>query len=188
MALWGITTADESKPKYLTQEEKNRTIAKQDGWNLRTTIGARIQDEILVATTPGTAGARFLTTALAEATISAVHFGATTYAQADATAEVVVVYNELVDVTVGATLVLSGSVTGVGAITATAAAQTAVNQVKFVFTVPSQTETLSIPAGSITGTIVDTGTAVVSDKTFVSGDVIDAGGAGTGGTATIAVA
>lgn len=184
MALWGISTADESKPKYLTQEEKNRTIAKVDGWNLRTTIGSRIQDEILVATTPGT----LLTTALAEATISAVHFAATTYAQTDA-AKVVVVYNELVNVTGGETLVVTGTVTG--AITATAAAQSGVNRVEFDFTVPSATETLSIGAQSITlntGAIVDAVGGAASDLTIGAGDIIDAGGAGTGGTATIDVA
>lgn len=188
MALWGTTTADESKPKYLTQEEKNRTIAKQDGWNLRTTIGARIQDEILVATTPGANGANFLTTTLAEATITAVHFAASTYAQTDA-AKVVVVYNELVNVTGAETLVVTGSVTG--AITATAAAQAGVNQVEFDFTVPSATETLSIGAQTIAlnaGAIVDAVGGAASDIIFVGGDVIDAGGAGTGGTATIDVA
>lgn len=188
MALWGITTADESKPKYLTQEEKNRTIAKQDGWNLRTTIGARIQDEILVATTPGANGVNFLSTALAEATISAVHFAASTYEQTDA-AKVVVVYNELVNVTGGETLVVTGSVTG--AITATAAAQTGVNQVEFDFTVPSATETLSIGAQTITlnaGAVVDAAGGAASDIIIGAGDIIDAGGAGTGGTATIAVA
>ena len=188
MALWGIDTTDESKPKWLTQEEKNRTFAKEDGWNLRTIIGSRIQDEILVAKTPGTSGVSVLTTTLAEATISAVHFAASSYEQTDA-AKVIVVYNELVNVTGGETLDVTGSVTG--AITATAAAQTGVNRVEFDFTVPAATETLSIAAQTIAlnaGAIVDAVGGTASDVIFAAGDIIDAGGAGTGGTATIDVA
>lgn len=184
MALWGISTTDESKPKYLTQEEKNRTFAKENGWTLRTNVGARVQEEILVATTPGT----LLTTALAEATISAVHFEAATYAQG-AAAKVIVVYNELVDVVGAETLAVTGTVTG--AVTATAAAQTGVNRVEFDFTVPSATETLSIGAQTIsvnTGGITDAVGGAVSDLIIGAGDVIDAGGLGTGGTATIDVA
>lgn len=181
MALWGITTSDESKPKYLTQEDKNNTIAKAEGWVLKKTVGSRNLEEVLVAVGSNTN----LNVALAEATIDAVFFTASSYDQGDS-ASVTVVYNENVDVTVGATLVVTGSVTG--SITATAAAQTGVNKAVFAFTVPSQTESLSIGAQTISGTIVDSVGGAASDKTIGAGDIIDAGGAGTGGTATIAVA
>jgi len=181
MALWGITDGAESKPKYLKQEDKNNTIAKAEGWVLKKAVGSRNLEEVLVAVGSNTN----LTTTLAEATIDAVYFTASSYAQGDS-ASVTVVYNELVNVTNGATLAVTGSVTG--SITATAAAQTGVNQAVFSFTVPSQTESLSIGAQTISGTIVDSTGGATSDKTIAAGDVIDAGGAGTGGTATIAVA
>ena len=72
--------------------------------------------------------------------------------------------------------------------TATAAAQTGVNKVEFAFTVPSRTHTLSLSAQTISGTIVDAAGGAASDKAFAAGDVIDAGGAGDGGTETISVA
>ena len=125
-----------------------------------------------------------LGTTLGTATISAVHFDATTYAQGD-TGKVVVVYNENVNVTNGATLTVGA--TGGSDATATAPAQTGVNKVEFTFTVPSRTHTLSIGAQTISGTIVDA-TGGADDKGIVAGDVIDAGGAGDGGTETISVA
>ena len=67
-------------------------------------------------------------------------------------------------------------------------AQTGVNKVEFTFTVPSRTHTLSIGAQTISGTIVDATGGAFSDKGIVAGDVIDAGGAGDGGTETISVA
>lgn len=179
MALWGLT--EKGQPNWLSQEDKNNTVAKPHGWELQKTVGSRTLTETLVAV----GSATNLSTALANATINSVHFKASTYAQGD-TGSVVVVYNELVNVTNGATLVVTGSTTG--AVTATAAAHTSDNTVEFAFTVPNQTESLSIGAQTISGTIVDSDGGAASDKVFVGGDVIDAGGAGTGGTATIAVA
>ena len=181
MALWGISTSDESKPKYLNQKDKNNTIAKPEGWVLKKSVGSRNLEEVLVAVGSNTN----LGTALGAATISAVHFTASSYDQGDS-ASVTVVYNENVDVTNGATLSVTGSVTG--AITATAAAQSGVNKAVFSFTVPSQTESLSIGAQTISGTIVDSTGGAASDKGIAAGDVIDAGGAGDGGTETISVA
>ena len=102
------------------------------------------------------------------------------------TGKVVVVYNENVNVTNGATLTVTA--TGGSNPTATAAAQTGVNKAEFTFTVPSRTHTLSIGAQTISGTIVDATGGAASDKGIVAGDVIDAGGAGDGGTETISVA
>ena len=181
MALWGISTSDESKPKYLNQEDKNNCIAKPEGWVLKKTVGSRNLEEVLVAVGSNTD----LGTTLGAATISAVHFDATTYAQGD-TGKVVVVYNEQVDVTNGATLVVGA--TGGSDATATAAAHDGKNKIEFSFTVPSRTCTLSIGAQSISGTIVDDVGGATADKAIAAGDVIDAGGAGTGGTATISVA
>ena len=183
MALWGISTSDESKPKYLSQEDKNNCIGKAEGWVLKKTVGSRNLEEVLVAVGSNTN----LSSALGAATIDAVFFEASSYAQGDS-AKVIVVYNENVDVTGSPTLVVTGSVTG--SVTATAANQSNLNKVEFAFTVPSQTETLSIGAqtiGSGSGIVDDVGGAA-ADLTIAAGNVIDAGGAGTGGTATIAVA
>ena len=86
----------------------------------------------------------------------------------------------------GATLEVAA--TGGSNPTATAAAHDAKNKIEFTFTVPSRTCTLSIAAQSISGTIVDDVGGATADKAIAAGDVIDAGGAGTGGTATISVA
>jgi hypothetical protein len=181
MALWGITDGAESKPKYLTQEDKNNTVAKPHGWELQKAVGARTQTETLVAVGSKTV----LSTALAEATIASVYFVADSYARS-AAGGVIVSYNEQVNVTNGATLVVTAS--NSGATTATAAAHTSDNTVLFAFTVPNAANTLTIGAQTVSGTIVDSAGGATSDKVIAAGDIIDAGGAGTGGTATIAVA
>ena len=90
----------------------------------------------------------------------------------------------VIDVTNGATLTVTAS--GTSNPTATAAAQTGTNRVEFTFTVPNAATTLSIGAQTISGTIKDAGTNTASDKAFVAGDVIGAGGSGS--TKTVAVA
>ena len=185
MALWGIKDGAESKPKYLTQADKNNTVAKPEGWVLKTTRGARKLEEVLVAMSSQTN----LSTALAEATITGVWFNESTLAQG-ATGTVVVNWNENVDITVNSTLVVGA--TGGADVTATAAAQTGVNNGLFTFTVPGRTCTLSIAGqtlqkvGGGDAIVKDTGTAVVSDKAFVTGDLLGSGG--TGAYAVIAVA
>jgi len=172
MALWGVTDSDESRPKYLKQEDKNNCVAKPEGWVLKKSVGSRNLEEVLVAV----GSATNLATALGNADITGVYFEAASYEQGDS-ANVIVVYNENVDVTNGATLVVTGSVTG--SITATAAAHDGKNKVSFAFTVPSQAEDLSIGAQTISGTIVDDGTSTASDKVFVVGDRLGATGTGT---------
>mgnify|MGYP001161218425 FL=1 len=183
MALWGNSSSDESKPKWTSDGNKNadkqNVFATAQGWVLRHYKNAaktEHYDEILCAM-------KGLPTALAEATITSVHFEEASYARA-ATGTVIVVYNELVDVTNGATLTVTAS--GQSNPTATAAAQTGTNRVEFTFTVPNAATNLSIAAQTISGTIKDAGTNTASDKVFVAGDVIGAGGSGT--TKTIAVA
>ena len=183
MALWGNSSSDESKPKWTSDGNKNadkqNVFATAQGWVLRHYKNAaktEHYDEIRCAM-------KGLPTALAEATITSVHFEEASYARA-ATGTVIVVYNELVDVTNGATLTVTAS--GQSNPTATAAAQTGTNRVEFTFTVPNAATNLSIAAQTISGTIKDAGTNTASDKVFVAGDVIGAGGSGT--TKTIAVA
>ena len=183
MALWGNSSSDESKPKWTTDgnktADKQNVFATEQGWVMRHYTNADKSthyDEILCALSG-------LPTALSDATITSVHFDKKTYARA-ATGSVIVVYNELVDVTNGATLTVTAS--GTSDPTATAAAQTGTNRVVFTFTVPSATTTLSIGAQTISGTIKDAGTNVASDKVFAAGDVIGAGGSGSTKTITVA--
>jgi hypothetical protein len=156
----------------------NTAFADERGWVIKHANG---YEEVVVCI--GGLGGAGATDKLGNATIAGVYFKAASYAQ-NATGTVVVNYNEKVTVTSGATLVVTGSVSG--PITATAAGQTGVQRAEFGFVVPSGTQTLSIAAQTISGTIVDLGTATASDKVFVSGDVQGAGGKGT--TKTIAVA
>ena len=199
MPLWGKTTTDESKPKWLDNVNKNGLaedcFATEAGWVLRHYKGTDKNtavangdywDEILVAI-GGLAGGSSATAGIGAATITGVFFEQESLAQG-ATGTVVVVYNELVDVAVSnPTLVVTGSVTG--AVTATYARGTGLNRLEFDFTVPSQTETLSIGAGSITlagsSTIKDKG-AQNADLTIAAGDVRGAGGSGTDKTLSIA--
>ena len=199
MPLWGKTTTDESKPKWLDNVNKNGLaedcFATEAGWVLRhykgTDKNAAVAagdywDEILVAI-GGLAGGASTTAGLGAATITGAFFEQESLAQG-ATGTVVVVYNELVDVAVSnPTLVVTGSTTG--AVTATYARGTGLNRLEFDFTVPSATETLSIGAQSITlagsSTIKDKG-AQNADVTIAAGDVRGAGGSGTDKTLSIA--
>lgn len=178
MPLWGKSTSDESRPKWLRENDDpannlNTAFADERGWVIRHANGY----EEVIACVGG------LGTLLGNATIAGVYFKAASYAQG-ATGTVVVNYNEKVTVTSGATLAVTGSVSG--AITATAAGQTGVQQAEFTFTVPSGAQTLSIGAQTISGTIVDVGTATASDKAFLVTDVQGVTGRGT--VKTIAVA
>ena len=199
MPLWGKTTTDESKPKWLDNVNKNSKaedcFATESGWVLRHYKGSDKNtavangdywDELLVAI-GGLAGGASTTAGLGAATITGVFFEQESLSQGD-TGTVVVVYNELVDVAVSnPTLVVTGSTTG--AVTATYARGTGLNRLEFDFTVPSQTETLSIGAGSITlagsSTIKDKG-AQNADLTIAAGDVRGAGGSGSDKTLSIA--
>ena len=195
MPLWGKTTSDESKPKYLDNVNKNGLaedcFATEEGWVLRHYKGsdkntARYWDEVLVSI-GGLAGAGSTTEGLGAATITGVFFEQESLAQG-ATGTVVVVFNELVTVANSPTVVVTGSSTG--AVTATYARGTGFNRLEFDFTVPSATETLSIAAQTIgtagSATIKDSGQTVDADLTIATGDVRGAGGSGTDKTLSIA--
>ena len=195
MPLWGKTTSDESKPKYLDNVNKNGLaedcFATDEGWVLRHYKGsdkntARYWDEVLVSI-GGLAGAGSTTEGLGAATITGVFFEQESLAQG-ATGTVVVVFNELVTVANSPTVVVTGSSTG--AVTATYARGTGLNRLEFDFTVPSATETLSIAAQTIgtagSATIKDSGQTVDADLTIATGDVRGAGGSGTDKTLSIA--
>ena len=199
MPLWGKTTSDESKPKYLDNVNKNSKaedcFATESGWVLRHYKGTDKNtavangdywDELLVAI-GGLAGAGSTTEGLGAATITGVFFEHESLSQGD-TGTVVVVFNELVTVANSPTVVVTGSSTG--AVTATYARGTGLNRLEFDFTVPSATETLSIAAQTIgtagSATIKDSGQTVDADLTIAAGDVRGAGGSGSDLTISVA--
>ena len=188
MPLYGVTDADESKPKWAVRGsgvDPQNIFATADGWVLRHYKNAAktaYWDEILVAV-DGLVGAGGRgTNTLGAADITAVFFEETGYA-GGATGTVVVIYNEQVNVTNGATLVVRNT-TDSANITATAAAQTGVNRVEFTFTAAASGKAHAIQAQTISGTIVDSTGGATSDKAFVAGDVVGAGGSGSTATFT----
>ena len=188
MALWGVTAADEAKPKWAVRGsdvDPQNIFATSQGWVLRHYKNAAktaYWDEVLVAV-DGLVGAGGRgTNTLGEADITAVFFEETGYA-GGATGSVVVIYNEQVNVTNGATLIVRNT-TDSANITATAAAQTGVNRVEFTFTAAATGKAHAIQAQTISGTIVDSTGGATSDKAFVAGDVIGAGGSGSTKTFT----
>ena len=188
MPLYGITDADESKPKWAVRGsavDQQNIFATAEGWVLRHYKNAaktEYWDEVLVAV-DGLVGAGGRgTDTLGNAVITAVFFEETGY-EGGATGTVVVIYNEQVNVTNGATLVVRNT-TDSANITATAAAQTGVNRVEFTFTAAATGKAHAIQAQTISGTIVDSTGGATSDKAFVAGDVVGAGGSGSTKTFT----
>ena len=93
MALWGVSDADESKPKYLSDADKKNTIAKPEGWVLKKTVGSRNLEEILVAT-----GAD-LAVGIGQADITEIDWVTTAFDKSDGgTLSVKVFFNENVTV------------------------------------------------------------------------------------------
>lgn len=183
MPLWGKSTSDESRPKWLRKGSRpandyNRVFADARGWVIRHSSG---YEEVIVSI--GGLGGAGATDLLGNATIVGTYFFNSSLAR-NAVGTINVSYNELVTVTSGATITVSGSTTG--AITATAAGQTGVQLVNFTFTVPNTAQVLSINGQTISGTIVDKATATASDKVFTSNEVQGATGKGTIKTITVA--
>lgn len=191
MPLWGKTTADESKPKYLKRGSKvaepDNCFATNQGWvyrHYKNAAKTEYYDEVLVAI-GGLAGAQGevapQTTNIGEATITAVFFEESAYAGA-ATGSIVVVYNEKVTVSTAGGAPTITVTAGAGTATATYARGSSTNRLEFDFTVAATGTTHSIAAQSIAlngGTIYDAGTTNAADVTIVAGDVTGAGGTGT---------
>lgn len=198
MPLWGTSTADESKPKFLSRSNPvgklEDCFATNRGWTLRhytNTAKTTYYDELLVAV--GNLAGTQTVTGLSEATITAVYFESASPSVAGTDSAVIVVWNELVNITANATLPITGSTTGSITCTASSAANprglTGVNFARFQFDNSTLTagETLSIAdATTITGTIVDAAdTARASDKVTAAGQKIGATGSGTYADVTV---
>lgn len=189
MPLWGANTNDESKPKFLTDEEKSRCFATTKGWEITRADGT---DEVLVAIRNLSGGAA-TDTKLGAATISQVYFGATSYSTG-ATGTVRVVWNEKVTRTTTGNLVIKStaadgtSVTNVYATSLGAVGN--VNYIDFTFTAPAATgATLTITSQTISMGINDFGqTGVTSDLTIALVDVANAAARKSGSTSVTTTA
>lgn len=164
MPLWGITTASETRPKWLKAgvpgRDTYRCYAANNGWVYDHPYGVQ---EVLVQVSG-------LATTFANANITAIFFANTTLAQGG-TGTVTVVYNEQVQVTGSPTIRVNGSTTNA---TATYSSGTGTNRLAFTFTVPAQTQTLSLQGQSVTlagGTINDTSGNVASSLAFTNTEV-----------------
>ena len=183
MALWGATDADESKPKWLTTEQKKEVLATTAGWVVEAgsamtgNDNTSAQPEVLVA-------AGGLTTSLGAATIDSVEW-ITTAADKSAgfTLSIRVRYNEAVDVavsnpTIAVTNGNQGSGSGRGPHTLTYASGTGSNELVFSLVIAAANaatnadDVLSIAAQSITlassSTIKDAGTSTNSERAISS--------------------
>ena len=101
MGSWGATTADESKPKYLTDVEKRDCYADSTGWTVAAggNGNAAAQRETLVAI-GGLAGGTSTTAGLGKGTISSINWNISAFDKSEGgTLSVTVNYNEEVDVT-----------------------------------------------------------------------------------------
>lgn len=138
MAQWSRDTP----PNWRVKNGNKAPVATERGWE------DPDSGEILVAISN-------LATKAGKADILEVGFGATAYVQG-APLTVVVRFNEKVNVTAGATLVVTSTTPTVTSdVTLTALQQDNVNEVVFSGTVPSEPTTLSIAPQDVVGTIKD---------------------------------
>ena len=183
MALWGATDADESKPKWLTTEQKKEVLATTAGWVVE--AGSAMTGNDNTAATPevlvATGG---LTTSLGAATIDSVEWITTTADKsAGFTLSIRVRYNEAVDVavsnpTIAVTNGNQGSGSGRGPHTLTYASGTGTNELVFSLVIAAANaatnadDVLSIAAQSVvlasSSTIKDAGTSTNAELAISS--------------------
>jgi hypothetical protein len=163
MPIWTLDTP----PKSYTKIGKN-AVATESGWEDSET------GEVLVAI-------RQLATVAGEANVIGASFAALQYAQGEAL-KVVVRFNEKVNVTAGATLLITWSANPLG-ITAYAAGQLNVSEVAFdkdsmgsPLLVPMEAGELSLAAQTISGTVKDASDGLTDSNLSVSADVALAAG------------
>jgi len=164
MALWGVSDADEAKPKWLSATDKSNTFATAAGWVLRRTVGSRTLEELLVS-------AQGLATGIGQADITAIDW-VTTAADKSAgfTLSATVSYNEKVTVSGSPTLSVTngneGSGSGRGPHVLVYASGTGTNQLTFSLAIGANNaatnanDVLSFGANAVAhaggSTIVDT--------------------------------
>ena len=183
MALWGITDADESKPKWLTDAQKKEVFANNSGWVVEggsTMTGCDntdAQPEILACIGN-------LTTGIGAADVTEVEWITTTADKsAGFTLSVRVRYNEAVTVTGSPTLAVTngnqGSGSGRGPHTLVYASGTGTNELVFSLAIAAANaatnanDVLSIGAQNIAkpggATMKDTGDGTTDSAVAISG-------------------
>jgi len=184
MPQWGATTTDESKPKNLTEEEKSRTFATTRGWEI--TRPGHTGSEVLVAIR-NLSGGDAASSKLATATISAVYFLNTAYANTGVTGKVRVVWNEKITPTTTGTLLVRNLNSSTN-ITATRVGNTTSNFIDYSFTVPSVSGlTLAIGAQTITQGVNDFGTTTVTSQLVVVTSAVVRALAAASGTTSVLI-
>ena len=184
MALWGISTSDEAKPKYLTAEQKKNTYATDSGWVYKDPNTGL--EEVLVAI-GGLTGGETTNTRLGAADITALTWVTSALESTDDTITIDVVYNEKVDVDTSGgtpTMVVSNddtSTDGNGDYTLSYASGTGTNKLRFTAgsLTLSATDVLSVAAQNIalnSGTLKDAGQTTVNAKVAISAAVGTAAG------------
>jgi hypothetical protein len=175
MGSWGASTTDESKPKYLTTEEKKDCFANTKGWTVPAGGNSNpdAEREVLVAI-----GDLSGATKLGSATISSVNLVTATFDKSDGgTVRAVVNYNEEVDVTGVPRVQLTNSRGGAN-FNLSYASGTGTNRLTFTLVIPADDattnagDTLTIGVNALnlnSGTIKDKGKTVVSEITHSAG-------------------
>ena len=189
MPLWGITDTDESKPKWLTDAEKEEVYANNSGWVVEggsTMTGndnTDAQAEVLACVGE-------LATAVGSADIGEVEWITTTADKSEGfTLSVRVRYNELVTVTGNPTLAVTngnqGSGSGRGPHTLVYASGSGTTRLVFSLAIAAANaatnagDILSIAAQSIQlagGTIKDTADGSTASSVVISGALGTAAG------------
>ena len=187
MGSWGATTADESKPKYLTDVEKRDCYADSTGWTVAAggNGNAAAQRETLVAI-GGLSGGTSATAALAKGTISSINWNSTAFDKSDGgTLSVTVNYNEQVDVTGTPQFTVTND-TPARNVVLDYASGTGTNRLTFTKAIAANNaatdagDVLSLGANAValnSGTVKDKGTNLASNITH---------GAGTGTITVVA--
>ena len=175
MPLWGATDSDESKPKFLTDEQKKQCFATKSGWVLENGAltgndNPNADPEILVAIGE-------LATSIGAADITEIEFITTAFDVSDGgTLQVRVRFNEAVDVTGTPQLTVVNDSRANH--TLSYASGTGSNELVFSLTIAagnaatSAGDELSLGANAVSlngGTIKDAGTSTNSTITNAAG-------------------
>jgi len=190
MALWGVSTTDESKPKWLTAEQKKTVFATDRGW---VQLNGKGLEEV-ICSIGGLAGTSAIT-GIGAATITSMDFVTTSFSEAaGGNIDIRVIFNERVTVDTSGgtpTIVLTNDQAGSGTaatLTASYQAGSSTNRLTFRVTVAAaagtfaEDDVLSVAAQNIvlnSGTIVDQ-----ADGTTAVAVAISATAAASAGTLT----
>ena len=187
MALWGVSTTDESKPKWLTAEQKKTVFATDRGW---VQLNGKGLEEVICAI-GGLAGTSAIT-GIGAATITSMDFVTTSFSEAaGGNIDIRVIFNERVTVDTSGgtpTITVTNDQAGSGTdATFTAAYQSgsSTNRLTFRATYAAanggvaENDVLSVAAQTLalnSGTIVDQADGTTAVEVAISADAAAAAG------------